>query len=65
MILKELKKGEYFTIKPIETPNDCQVFIKGDYDRETKTYICVKCSDVFGTGRAFKANKLIYTDFIY
>lgn len=65
MILKELKKGEYFTIKNIEYPTDSQVFIKGDYDRSTKTYNCAKCSDVWGDGRNFKATKEIFVDFIY
>ena len=38
MMLKNLKKGEYFTIKPIEAPTEKQVYIKGDYDRASKNY---------------------------
>ena len=32
--LKNLKKGDYFTLKPIEEPTGDQVYIKGD----TKVY---------------------------
>lgn len=38
MKLKDLKKGEYFCIRPHheEEVNAKQVYIKGEYDRTTK-----------------------------
>lgn len=63
--LKDLKKGEYFTIKEIEYPTDSQVFIREEYDRSTKKFQCAKCSDVWGTGRQFKGDREVYIDFTY
>jgi len=45
MILKELKKGDIFTLKNISNPKESQVYIKGDYDRSTKTYVCTAFND--------------------
>ena len=43
--LKDLKKGEYF--KRVSKKGIGQeVYIKGDYDRASKTYECYKWSDV-------------------
>lgn len=64
MLLKELKKGDYFTLKDIEYPNDAQVWIKGDYDCSTKTYSCVNFSDI-NRERFIKANKQVFVDFIF
>lgn len=42
MTVKQLKQGEYFTRKPIAEPKENQVYIRGEYDRSTKKYICTK-----------------------
>lgn len=63
--LKDIKKGEYFTLKPIEYPSDSQVYQKDDYDRSEKKYLCIKCNDYLGTGRLLKGDKEVYVDFIY
>ena len=62
--LKDLKRGEYFTLKPIEEPKDSQVYVKGDYDRSQKKYECDKFSDISAC-RYLKANTMVYTDFIF
>lgn len=64
MTIKELKKGEYFTIKPISEPKESQVWVKGEYDRTTKTYQCTRFDDICAC-RCFKSSKTIYTDFIF
>ena len=38
MKLKELKQGDWFTLKPIEAPKESQVYIRGEYDRTEKKY---------------------------
>ena len=63
--LKSLKKGAWFTIKPIAYPEDNQVYIKDEYDRETKKFACGRCDDIYGYSREFPGNKMVYTDFIY
>lgn len=63
-MIKDLKKGEFFTLKPIEEPKESQVFIRGDYDRSEKKYECGKFSDI-SAYRMFKGDKVVYTDFTF
>ena len=62
--LKSLKKGEYFTLKDIPEPKESQVWVKDDYDRIDKEWICYKFSDV-NQSKGFKGTKMVYTDFIF
>lgn len=62
--LNTLKKGEYFTLHAIQEPTIKQVFVKGDYDRSCKKYVCSKFHD-FCLFRALSGDMLVYTDFIF
>ena len=64
MTLKQLKKGEWFTLKPIAEPKESQVFIRGDYDRTAKKYECGKFSDI-SYSRLLKGDTEVYTDFVF
>ncbi len=64
MTIKELKVGDYFTLKPISEPKESQVYIRGPYDRTESKYECGKFDDISVT-RYFKGTKEIYTDFIF
>ena len=64
MKLRELKHGDYFTLKPIEYPKESQVYIKEEYDRSEKKYCCTKFSDVCYS-RMLSPEKEVYTDFIF
>ena len=64
MLLKEVKKGEYFTKKEIEYPTERQVWVKGDYDKSTKKYECHRFDDV-NTFTYVNGTKEVYTDFIF
>ena len=64
MTIKELKKGEFFTLKPIAEPKESQVYIRGEYDRSEKKYECYKFNDM-NAFRYYKGDKEIYTDFIF
>lgn len=44
--IKELKKGEFFTFKEIENPEERQIWIRGEYERSEKKYSCYKFSDI-------------------
>lgn len=63
--LKEIKKGEWFTLKPLEYPKETQVYIKGDYDRGEKKYLCDKWWDCLGDYRILKGSTIVYVDFIF
>lgn len=60
--LKELKRGEWFTLKPVETPRESQVYIKSDYDRSERKYWATKWSDI-GDGKYVSGDKVVYVDF--
>lgn len=64
--LKSLKKGAWFTVKPIAYPTDKQVYIKDDYDREEKKFMCGRCDDI-SYSTYFKGDKMVYDDnnFVY
>ena len=64
MKLKELKKGDWFTIRPIKEPKEIQVYIRGEYDRTDKKYACGKFNDI-SASRLFDGNKEVYTDLIF
>ncbi len=64
MKLKDLKIGEYFTLKPIEEPTESQVYIRGEYDRTERKYDCGKFSDI-SFSRLLKGDKEVYTEFTF
>lgn len=64
MTVKELKKGQFFTVKPIELPEENQVWIRVGYDRETKKYECVRFDDCCAF-RYLAGGKQVYTDFVF
>lgn len=64
MTVKELKKGDYFTLKPIEYPKDYQVYIRGEYDCSLRKYSCGKFDDISAL-RNFPGDKEVYTDFVF
>ena len=59
--LKDLKKGAWFTLKPIAEPAESQVWVKGDYDRIDKEFCCHSLDDI-NRERFFKATRLVYDD---
>ena len=64
MKLKDLKIGEYFTLKPIEEPTESQVYIRGEYDRTERKYVCGKFSDI-SFSRLLKGDREVYTEFTF
>lgn len=64
MKLKDLKKGEYFTLKPIEEPKENQVYIRGEYDRTERKYDCGRCDDI-SYSRYFSGKTEVYTQFTF
>lgn len=63
-MVKDLKKGEWFTIKPIAYPLDRQVYIRDEYDRSSRKFACGRCDDI-SYFREFKGDRIVYTGFIY
>ena len=64
MTLKELKNGEYFTLKDYPSPRASQVYVKNEYDRSSKKYEVSKFLDFCDT-RLLKGDTIVYTDFTF
>jgi hypothetical protein len=64
MTIKDLKKGDWFTLKPIANPTERQVYIRGDYDRESKKYSVAHWDDV-NDERMLKGSTEVFTDFTF
>ena len=64
MTIKELKCGEYFTLKPIAEPTEKQVFVRGYYDRSEKRYVATRFDNI-AMSRLLKPDTLVYIDFTF
>lgn len=62
--IKDLKKGEYFTLKIIEYPTEKQVWVKGDYERSEKKYSCTKFSDI-SHENFMKGDRIVFVGFTF
>lgn len=62
--IRDLKSGDFFTLKPHEYPTEAQVWIRDEYDRSEKKFCCYKWNDVCHTN-TFNGDKLVWTDFIF
>lgn len=58
--IKDLKKGEFFKRKA----DSKEVYIKGDYDRASKSYCCTSFYDI-NKWVFIKADKLVYVGFTF
>ena len=62
--IKDLKNGEFFTLRKIDEPKDSQVYIRGEYDRSLRKYSCGKFDDI-SASRNFSGDKEVYTEFVF
>jgi len=64
LTVRDLKKGDFFTRKPIDNPKERQVWVRGEYDRSAKAYSCARfadsCDEIF-----LKPSKKIYVGFTF
>jgi hypothetical protein len=62
--VRELKPGEFFTLHAYTDPDAERVYIRGEYDRSERRYICGKFSGI-GAGRYFKPGAEVITGFTF
>jgi len=62
--IKDLKIGEFFTLRKIDDPKESQVYIRGEYDRSLRKFICGKFDDI-SASRNFSGDKEVYTEFVF
>ena len=64
MKLKQLKKGEWFTLSNIECPKPSQVWIRGEYNRTSKQYEVSNWADINRT-RFLKGEREVCVGFTF
>ena len=62
--IKQVKKGDYFTLKDIPEPKQSQVWVMDGYERSEREYLAHKFSDI-NDSRYFKPTVKVYVDFIF
>lgn len=64
--IKDLKAGEFFTLKDYgeQDVKECAVWVRGEYDKGSRTYSCYKFSDV-NHEHFFKGTKEVFTEFYF
>lgn len=63
--LKELKRGEYFTLNDHgDEPGEKYVYIRGDYERSEKKFEVSKFSD-YNDSRLLRGDRLVYVGFTF
>lgn len=64
--LSTLKKGEWFTIcdHDGQEVQPWQVYVRDDYDRSTKKYICTHWDNI-GRSRQLKGSTRVFVNFIF
>lgn len=60
--LDKLKKGDLFTIHDIEEPQEYQVWVRDEYDRSERKYLCHNYANN-SRWRYFKGNTIIFDVF--
>lgn len=61
VLLRDLKKGDFFKLKNSETAT---VFVRDDYDRSSKKYSYYAFDDICRFGMR-KGTTIVYKDFIF
>ena len=64
-LLKELKKGEYFTLREVKEPKESQVYVRGEYDKSQRKFECQRFTDIWGNGKMLKGNTIVYVGFTF
>lgn len=64
MTVKDLKKGDYFTLKEITDPAERQVWIRGEYDRASRKYSIINFADI-NRERLVKGTAPAYADMTF
>ena len=62
--LREVNPKDLFTLSPIEYPKENQVWIKGSYDRASKTFCVTNWSNI-GRERFLKGDRVVFQDFFF
>jgi hypothetical protein len=63
--LRNVKRGEFFTLAPVPFPSMSRVYRREEYDASARAFYACKCSDVWGDWRTFKGARVVYVGFTF
>lgn len=63
--VRDLKKGELFTLKPLEEPKESQVWDFQGYDRSDRTYWAIRWDNISVSREFTNGDKEVYTGFTF
>lgn len=64
ILLKNVKNGDFFTLRPLEEAKESLVYVRSDYDRETKKYEIYRFTNICDC-RLMRGDRIVYVDFIF
>lgn len=64
MTIKDIKLGDLLTLNAIEEPDENQVWVRGSFDKESKTYSITNWADNCRE-KFLRPDKEVFTDFIF
>lgn len=64
MKLRDVKKGDFLTLKDIEMPKESQVWIRGEYDHASRMYSIINFADA-NRERFLKGDKEVFIGFTF
>ena len=62
--IKDLKKGDLFTKRPLKNPTEKQVYIRGCYDRSSGKYEIGRFDDI-SYSALLKGSTVVFTDLVF
>lgn len=62
LTIKDLRKGDYLTLKKIDDPKENQVWVKDDYDKSSKSFFIVNFANM-NKSKLVKGSLKIHTSF--
>lgn len=63
--IKEISKGEFFRLVDSKGKVGKKVYLKGEYDRWEKKYLCDDAQDMWGYGKYVKPKQKVFVGFTY
>ena len=62
--IRNVKRGDYFTLKDVDEPAESQVLVRDEFDRKAARYVAHRFTDV-NSERCFKSEQAVYVGFTF
>lgn len=63
--VKDFRKGDYIKLIDKTGKSGKKIYIRGEYDRNSKKYVLIDTNDVFGNGRLVRGSMKAHDNFTY